>query len=121
MDGRPLELTPREFAFLAYLARHAGKVCTHRMILETRLGTALWHREPLPPRLLLPPADASWATPTVISCAPFPAWDTSWSMTVPDPCLARPDGAVADDAARISGVCACRPKPGDVAVLSDTA
>jgi len=25
MDGRPLELTPREFAFLAYLARHAGK------------------------------------------------------------------------------------------------
>jgi two-component system KDP operon response regulator KdpE len=34
MDGRPLELTAREFAFLAYLAHNAGKVCTHRMILE---------------------------------------------------------------------------------------
>ena len=27
-DGRGLDLTPREFDFLAYLARHAGKVCT---------------------------------------------------------------------------------------------
>src|SRR5580704_7821915 len=34
MDGRPLDLTAREFAFLAYLAHNAGKVCTHRMILE---------------------------------------------------------------------------------------
>ena len=34
MEGRPLDLTTREFAFLSYLARHAGKVCTHRMILE---------------------------------------------------------------------------------------
>jgi two-component system, OmpR family, KDP operon response regulator KdpE len=34
MDGRPLDLTAREFSFLSYLARHAGKVCTHRMILE---------------------------------------------------------------------------------------
>ncbi|MGH9018218.1 MAG: response regulator transcription factor, partial [Acidimicrobiales bacterium] len=34
LDGRPLDLTAREFSFLAYLARHAGKVCTHRMILE---------------------------------------------------------------------------------------
>jgi two-component system KDP operon response regulator KdpE len=34
VDGRALDLTAREFAFLAYLARHAGKVCTHRMILE---------------------------------------------------------------------------------------
>jgi two-component system KDP operon response regulator KdpE len=34
IDGRALDLTSREFAFLAYLARHAGKVCTHRMILE---------------------------------------------------------------------------------------
>jgi two-component system KDP operon response regulator KdpE len=34
MDGRALDLTAREFAFLSYLARHAGKVCTHRMILE---------------------------------------------------------------------------------------
>jgi len=34
MEGRALDLTSREFSFLAYLARHAGKVCTHRMILE---------------------------------------------------------------------------------------
>ncbi len=31
--GRDLELTAREFEVLAYLARHAGKVCTHQMIL----------------------------------------------------------------------------------------
>jgi len=37
-DGRELELTPREFDFLAYLARHAGKVCTRRMILENVWG-----------------------------------------------------------------------------------
>jgi len=34
MNGEALDLTTREFAFLAYLVRHAGKVCTHRMILE---------------------------------------------------------------------------------------
>jgi two-component system KDP operon response regulator KdpE len=34
LDGQPLELTRREFAFLAFLARHAGRICTHRMILE---------------------------------------------------------------------------------------
>src|ERR1700733_10435974 len=34
MHGAVLELTAREFSFLAYLARNAGKVCTHRMILE---------------------------------------------------------------------------------------
>jgi two-component system, OmpR family, KDP operon response regulator KdpE len=32
--GTQIELTAREFDLLAYLARHAGKVCTHRMILE---------------------------------------------------------------------------------------
>ena len=32
--GRSLDLTPREFDFLACLARNAGKVCTRRMILE---------------------------------------------------------------------------------------
>jgi two-component system, OmpR family, KDP operon response regulator KdpE len=36
--GRELELTPREFEFLAFLARHAGKVCTRRMILENVWG-----------------------------------------------------------------------------------
>jgi two-component system KDP operon response regulator KdpE len=34
LNGAVLDLTAREFAFLVYLARHAGKVCTHRMILE---------------------------------------------------------------------------------------
>jgi two-component system, OmpR family, KDP operon response regulator KdpE len=34
MDGRALDLTTREFDLLAYLARHAGQVCTSRMILE---------------------------------------------------------------------------------------
>ena len=38
-DGRDLDLTPREFDFLAYLAANAGKVCTRRMILENVWGT----------------------------------------------------------------------------------
>ena len=36
--GRRLELTPKEFGFLALLARHAGKVLTHRMILQQVWG-----------------------------------------------------------------------------------
>src|SRR5579863_7116958 len=38
MGGRAVELTTREFALLVFLARHAGKVCTHRMILENVWG-----------------------------------------------------------------------------------
>jgi two-component system KDP operon response regulator KdpE len=38
LDGKPVELTAREFDLLAYLARHAGKVCTHQMILEQVWG-----------------------------------------------------------------------------------
>jgi two-component system, OmpR family, KDP operon response regulator KdpE len=34
LDGRVLDLTGKEFDFLAFLARNAGKVCTRRMILE---------------------------------------------------------------------------------------
>jgi two-component system, OmpR family, KDP operon response regulator KdpE len=37
-DGRDVDLTAREFEFLAYLARHSGKVCTRRMILENVWG-----------------------------------------------------------------------------------
>lgn len=33
-DGELVDLTATEFAFLSFLARHAGKMCTHRMILE---------------------------------------------------------------------------------------
>jgi two-component system KDP operon response regulator KdpE len=37
-EGRPLELTSKEFDLLAFLARHAGKVCTHHMILSQVWG-----------------------------------------------------------------------------------
>ena len=38
LDGAPLTLTSKEFDLLAYLARHAGKVCTHHMILKDVWG-----------------------------------------------------------------------------------
>jgi len=38
LDGHSLDLAPKEFEFLAYLAPHAGKVCTRRMILENVWG-----------------------------------------------------------------------------------
>ena len=38
LDGHPLDLAPKEFDFLAYLARNVGKVCTRRMILEAVWG-----------------------------------------------------------------------------------
>lgn len=40
LDGRVLELTAKEYDLLAYLARHAGKVCTHQMILAAVWGGA---------------------------------------------------------------------------------
>ncbi len=40
LDGRPLDLTGREFDLLACLCRHAGKVCTHQMILREVWGSA---------------------------------------------------------------------------------
>lgn len=36
--GERIDLTPKEFDFLAYLARYVGKVCTRRMILEKVWG-----------------------------------------------------------------------------------
>ena len=36
--GRPLDLTPKEFAFLTLLARHPGRVITHRTILQEVWG-----------------------------------------------------------------------------------
>jgi two-component system KDP operon response regulator KdpE len=38
LDDRPVDLTPHEFSFLSYLARHAGMVCTHQMILQAVWG-----------------------------------------------------------------------------------
>ena len=36
--GRPVDLTPKEFGFLALLARWPGRVLTHRMILQEVWG-----------------------------------------------------------------------------------
>ena len=38
VGGRPLSLTPKEFGFLAVLARHPGRVLTHRAILQAVWG-----------------------------------------------------------------------------------
>ena len=38
VGGRPVELTPKEFAFLTLLARWPGRVLTHRMILQEVWG-----------------------------------------------------------------------------------
>ena len=38
LAGSPMQLTAKEFELLAYLARHAGKVCTHHMILKDVWG-----------------------------------------------------------------------------------
>ncbi len=38
VDGREVKLTPTEFKLLALLARHAGKVLTHRQILKEVWG-----------------------------------------------------------------------------------
>ncbi len=39
-DGTDVKLTPREFDLLAFLARHAGRVVTHRQILHAVWGPA---------------------------------------------------------------------------------
>lgn len=39
-QGRPVDLTPKEFDVLAFLARHVGRICTRRMILENVWGPA---------------------------------------------------------------------------------
>jgi len=40
VDGHPLRLTAREFDLLSFLTRHAGRVCTHEMILKGVWGAA---------------------------------------------------------------------------------
>ncbi len=39
VDGKDIDLTSREFDLLSYLARHAGKLCTHQMILKDVWGS----------------------------------------------------------------------------------
>lgn len=38
LKGREIKLTPKEFELLAYFARHAGKVITHRTLLNAVWG-----------------------------------------------------------------------------------
>jgi two-component system KDP operon response regulator KdpE len=38
VDARPVTLTAREFDLLSFLARNAGRVCTHRVLLEEVWG-----------------------------------------------------------------------------------
>ncbi|MBV9735784.1 MAG: response regulator transcription factor [Acidisphaera sp.] len=40
LDGRPLALSPREYALLALLVRNRGRVLTHRQLLTGVWGTA---------------------------------------------------------------------------------
>lgn len=43
LDGVPIKLSPKEFDLLVVLARAAGRVCTHRQLLEKVWGPT--HRE----------------------------------------------------------------------------
>ena len=43
VEGRLVRLTAREFDLLAFLARHAGRVCTHEMILKGVWGANYGH------------------------------------------------------------------------------
>jgi two-component system KDP operon response regulator KdpE len=43
LGGEEIKLTPKEFDLLAFLARHAGKVVTHRQILREVWGPAHEH------------------------------------------------------------------------------
>ena len=38
MSGTPVDLTAKEFDVVAFLARHAGRTCTHEMILAAAWG-----------------------------------------------------------------------------------
>ncbi len=40
LDHRPVKLTPTEYDLLKYMIEHAGKVLTHRMLLEAVWGQA---------------------------------------------------------------------------------
>ncbi|MGO9027367.1 MAG: response regulator transcription factor [Acidimicrobiales bacterium] len=39
LEGASVELTAKEFEVLSFLARHAGRTCTHQMILSAVWGT----------------------------------------------------------------------------------
>ena len=56
LDGARVELTAKEFEVLSYLARHAGRTCTHQMILRRGLGRRATEARP------------STCTPTCTGC-----------------------------------------------------
>jgi DNA-binding response OmpR family regulator len=39
LGGLPVDLTAKEFQVLSFLAHHAGRTCTHQMILSAVWGT----------------------------------------------------------------------------------
>ena len=55
-QGTAVDLTSKEFDVLSYLARHAGRTCTHQMILSAVWGTGLREGGPVSPRLRAPAA-----------------------------------------------------------------
>ena len=61
-SGERMELTSKEFDLLAYLARHAGKVCTHQMILGSVWGGRTEAR-PSTCACMSTGYAASWVTP----------------------------------------------------------
>ena len=71
IGGRPVDLTTREFALLVFLARHAGKICTHRMILEHVWGPH-YGTETQYLRVYVYRCAASSATTRASSSAPIP-------------------------------------------------
>ena len=44
VNGKPIHLTPKEFELLVHLARHAGKVMTHRALLTSIWGAQSAHQ-----------------------------------------------------------------------------
>jgi two-component system KDP operon response regulator KdpE len=44
LQGKPIHLTPKEFDLLLHLARHAGKVMTHRALLTAVWGSQSAHQ-----------------------------------------------------------------------------
>ena len=44
VQGKPVHLTPKEFDLLLHLARHAGKVITHRALLTSVWGSQSAHQ-----------------------------------------------------------------------------
>ena len=76
----PLALTPKEFGFLAVLARHPGRVLTHRAILQAvwgdEYGTETQYLRVYASQLRKKLGD----TPTTAGSSPSPASATAWSI-----------------------------------------